>query len=135
MRKQNSSCVLKKKRVKFLQENFPNVQPISIDLPSGKYEYVPIGETLKLLMEDDSYIKQKADDPYTYEEGIYKDTRDGELFRENAFFKLNPDAIGLLLFQDELEVFLYRGIFIYMKNKIMNVRFAIHLVQLKLNIK
>ena len=36
--------------------------------------------------------------------GVYKDVRDIEYFKSNRFFQANPEAMPLLMFQDELEV-------------------------------
>ena len=98
------------KRVKFIQDTFPHVKPVTVRLNSisetskETYQYVPIKESLKILLEDDSYIKQCREDPYFHEEGLIKDIRDGSDFRQNEFFLSNPSAIPLLLFVDELEV-------------------------------
>ena len=56
------------------------------------------------MLEDDTFIKQKQDDVYFPEEATYKDVRDGEHFKSNKFFKSNPEALPILLFQDELEI-------------------------------
>ena len=98
------------KRKNFLFNSFPNVRPLTVHLNSGKGEkpetlqYVPIQDSLKLLLEDQSYIDQKNNDPYFYEEGVIKDVRDGSCYRENPFFSNNPDAVPIVLFQDELEL-------------------------------
>ena len=97
-------------RKKYIFSKFPNAQPETVFLPTENgskkesYQYVPIKESLKLLLEDQSYIKQKLEDPYNYEEGVFKDTRDGSCFQTNEFFKTNPDAVALVVFVDELEV-------------------------------
>ena len=99
------------KRKKYVLTSFENVQPVTVrlnkDSPGVKPEtmqYIPIKQTLKLLLEDESYIRQRRDDPYFYEPGIIKDVRDGKNFRRNQFFSENPSAVPLLFFQDELEV-------------------------------
>ena len=65
---------------------------------------MPINESVKLLLEDKTYIIQKNEDPYFHEDGVVKDVRDGSWFRENEFFVNNPDAVPLVMFQDELEL-------------------------------
>ena len=99
------------KRKKFILESFPNVQPVTVKFPvssknekADTYQYVPIKESLRILMEDDTYISQVQEDPYFHEEDVYKDSRDGTHYRENPFFIENPDAVPLLVFQDELEI-------------------------------
>ena len=97
------------KRLNFLKNTFHYSEPETIYLPTEKgkpkesYQYVPIKESLKLILEDETYLKQKGEDPYYYEEGHIKDIRDGEVFRNNEFFQRNPEAVPLLTFQDELE--------------------------------
>ena len=98
------------KRIKFIKETFEHTQPETIYLPTNKdeakesYQYVPITESLKVLLEDETYIKQKLSDGYFSEDAIYKDVRDGEYFKANKFFERNPEAVPIMMFQDELEV-------------------------------
>ena len=96
-------------RLNFLKNTFEFTEPETILLPTEKgkpresYQYIPIKESLKILLEDPTYLKQKGEDPYFFDEGLVKDIRDGEAFRNNEFFKKNPDAVSFLMFQDELE--------------------------------
>lgn len=98
------------KRKQYLMSSFPHVQPVTVRLSDETenkketYQYVPIKESLKIFLEDDTYIAQKLADTYNHEEHTFKDTRDGLYFRENSFFKKNPEAVPLIVFQDELEV-------------------------------
>ena len=84
------------------------MQPVTIQLSSvndesyASYQYVPLTESLKVLLQDETYIKQQESDPYYPEDGQLKDARDGEGIKNNPFFKANPGAVPLLLFQDEL---------------------------------
>lgn len=97
-------------RLRFISESFPNVKPVTVQLGSddgpnkASYQYVPVPASLKVLLEDPTFIKQKMEDPYFHVEGVIQDVRDGESFRSNKFFQDNPDAVPLILFQDELEV-------------------------------
>ena len=98
-------------RQKFVMEEFNFVKPISVclnpvDLDGKKHtmQYVPIKQSLKALLENESYIKQKITDPYIAENNVIKDCKDGRIFQENKFFIDNPTAVPILLFQDELEV-------------------------------
>ena len=97
------------KRKQYIEESFPYVKPVSVRLSMKNekavcYQYVPIKQTLKLLLEDKTYIQQLENDPYSPEENIIKDARDGDVMKTNEFFVKNPDAVPLLLFQDELEL-------------------------------
>ena len=97
-------------RVKFINTTFPNVKPETVQLSSKNgpekhsYQYVPLPASLKLLLEDKSFLKQKCSDPYHHEEGLVQDVRDGEGYRNNTFFSQHPESVGIILFQDELEV-------------------------------
>ena len=59
---------------------------------------------MKALLEDPTFVKQKLDDQYFHEDNVFKDARDGLNFRNNAYFLENPNAVPLMIFQDELEV-------------------------------
>ena len=98
-------------RKKYIVKEFDNVQPVTVRLNNENrlekpdtMQYVPIKKSLKLLLEDETFIKQKESDPYYPEENVIKDCKDGAYLKENQFFKDNPEAVPLLIFQDELEV-------------------------------
>ena len=98
-------------RKKFITNEFAYAAPISVRLNTDDMrekpetlQYIPIKETLKILLEDETFLSQKNSDPYFHEDDVVKDCRDGLNFRQNEFFKQNPTAVPLLLFQDELEV-------------------------------
>ena len=95
-------------RLYFLKTNFSYTEPQTVRLPVEKgereesYQYVPIRDSLRTMLEDDSFIKQRANDSYFHEPGLYKDVRDGTFFRNNKFFRENPDSVALLMFQARL---------------------------------
>ena len=97
-------------RFRFIDNNFDHVKPITIVLSDKQnsakesYQYVPINESLQVLLEDQTFVSQKAADPYYYQEDVIKDVRDGSCFLSNKFFTENPEAVPILLFIDELEV-------------------------------
>ena len=97
-------------RVRYIKDNFSYVASQTEPLrdENGKigayYQYVPVPETLRVVLESDDYISQKRSDPYFHEHGIIKDIRDGEVYRGSQFWNDNPEAEGLILFSDELEV-------------------------------
>ena len=99
-----------KKRIRFIESKFPHVKPETVVLSNqhspvkDTYQYVPIKSSLKLLLEDDTYINQKLNDPYYYDPNVIKDVRDGECFRRSVFFNQHPEAVPLIVFIDELEV-------------------------------
>ena len=53
------------KRLKYIKGQFPNVQPKTIQLSSvndecyASYQYVPVTESLNVLLQDETYIKQR----------------------------------------------------------------------------
>ena len=98
-------------RKKYLMQEFDHAAPVSVRLntedmsePPETMQYIPLKQSLKILLEDESFLSQKAADPYFHEEDIVKDCRDGLAFRQNDFFNKNPSAVPVVLFQDELEV-------------------------------
>ena len=96
-----------RKRINYIKETFDYCQPetVLLDKESGdSYQYIPITKSLKILVEDETFIKQKLADVYFQENDVYKDVRDGEYFKANNFFRKNPEAVPILMFQDELEV-------------------------------
>lgn len=97
------------KRYKFYKENFAYVEPIQIPLGNAKgknifFHYVPIKETLKKLFYNKSLSDQLIFQNPNHEDNVLKDFTDGIVFKENIFFKKNPDAIQLILYQDSFEV-------------------------------
>ena len=96
-----------RKRLSYIRETFEHIEPetVYLDKEHGEsYQYISVIKSLKIMLEDDTFIKQKQDDVYFPEEATYKDVRDGEHFKSNKFFKSNPEALPILLFQDELEI-------------------------------
>ena len=110
---QNARKELEKEsdRLKYISTQFENVKPVSVRLNTGDLrekaetmQYVPLKQSLKILLEDESFISQKISDPYFPEENVIKDCIDGAVFGQNKFFSDNPSAVKLVVFQDELEV-------------------------------
>ena len=95
-------------RLNFLKDSFDFSEPETVFLqteygqPRDSYQYVPLKKSLKILLEDETFIRQKAKDPYFHEVGVYKDIGDGDLHRSNQFFIENPESVTILMFQDEL---------------------------------
>ena len=109
------------KRTKFLAENFKLVKPIEIilnpeEVLSGfkkdSYHYVPIKESLKNLLEDESYtsILEKGRNNERYP-NIITDITDGQSLSKNSYMMENPDAVPLLLYSDAVELVNPLGIY------------------------
>ena len=95
------------KRLNYVKETFDHIEPETVYLNkenSESYQYISIIKSLKVLLEDKTFINQKQTDGYFPEESVYKDVRDGEYLKNNPYFISNPEAVPILLFQDELEV-------------------------------
>jgi hypothetical protein len=99
-----------RKRIRFIKQSFPHVEAETVVLGSGEnslkdnYQYVDIKASLKVLLEDEKYRKQRSDDNYAFDVNVIKDVRDGDCFQTNEFFQQNPEAVPILVFVDELEV-------------------------------
>ena len=97
------------RRKQFYKENFSYVNPISIYLGLDKdnikryYEYVPIIQTVEVLLKDPS-VKQQFNNPVLSEEGILRDFMDGCVAKKNLLFIELPNSIKLILYQDSFEV-------------------------------
>ena len=97
-------------RKRFIDQHFLNIVPETVPLSkkgnkvTESYQYIPIKKSLKVLLEDETYVKQRLADPYSFEDNVIKDVRDGDCFVQNEFFKANPDAVPLIVFVDELEI-------------------------------
>ena len=95
-------------RNKYYKDEFDFVKPVEINLgvdSSGKTHfchYVPILETLKVMWKNESVQKHlvKANEVA----GAYCDIHDGMVYKQNAFFKDNPDSLQILIFQNSFEV-------------------------------
>ena len=104
------------KRTKFMEEKFKLVQPKEIILnkeevkkgaPKDCIHYVPIIDTLKVLLEDPSFEKSlnmEADNSEGREEGFLKDVKDGKVYENSRFFRDNPDAVAIMLYSDGVEL-------------------------------
>ena len=104
------------KRNKYIKDNFKYVSPVEILLNKSEVDmglkkdvlhYVPIEESLRLLLEDKTFIemmelnRSKVCDRDTRK---IAHVRDGKLYKTNDFFALNPEALSLLLYSDGVEI-------------------------------
>ena len=108
----NSEYKLKK----YIQEQFQYCSPIEIvlnqpevdqGLPKDCFHYVPVTESFRLLMEDDSYIEMQEKvrgEEHRGEAGVLRDVKDGSAYRNIEYFKRNPDAMCAIFYSDALEV-------------------------------
>ncbi|KAJ8665138.1 hypothetical protein QAD02_006800 [Eretmocerus hayati] len=94
-------------RKKFYKTRFSYVEPQFIDINETDktyFAYVPIIETLDHLSRDVSIIDDLKKPAQCPKEGCFQNFRDGCLFNNNKYFKENPGALEIILYQDEFEV-------------------------------
>lgn len=96
-------------RQQFYAKNFKFVKPLDIYLSTDDdgirhyCHYVPIKDTLKVLLEDASFNAQFAN-PEVSPDGTLFDINDGNVVKTNNFFQSNPQALKIILFQDAFEI-------------------------------
>lgn len=69
------------------------------------YHYVPLLPTLKSLLEDPTVLEQIDDFPLRVRnDGIFEDYCDGNLFKSHPLFSIDPYALQIIGYFDELEI-------------------------------
>ena len=97
-------------RKRYFHTKFNYVSPIEIVLEESDDDkkicchYVPILKTLKAMCEHKSVQTHTITSQTTCSNDYLRDVHDGQVFKQNAFFSTNPDAIQIILFQDAFEV-------------------------------
>ena len=100
-------------RKKFVQENFPHVKQKEIvlnkeevrrGLPKDVIHFVPVSESLKVMYGDPTFQEalrkgQMEEKP----DGVLKDIKDGAIYKNNIYFKNNPESLALVLYSDGVE--------------------------------
>ena len=94
------------KRKQYYKKEFKYVDPVSIEIDKNKhFSYVPPAKTLENMFFDKSIqnhlnfnISEKKSD------GLLEDFTDGSVYKNNSFFKQNPTALKIILYQDSFEV-------------------------------
>lgn len=89
----------------YYKKYFNYVNPTRVDLGNNcKFYYIPIIETLSALFKDsdfyDLYFLNKSDTS----DHTYFDIQDGMCFQNNTFFKSDPNAVQIILYQDAFEI-------------------------------
>ena len=103
------------KRDAFLRSNFNYVNPVEYVLnkenvlkgqPKEVYHYIPIVQTFKNLIQDQTFIgmMNNATAMSNYESQVLRDCKDGLAFKNNTFFKKNPDAYACIMYSDAVEL-------------------------------
>lgn len=96
-------------RRKFYKNNFNYVAPVDIIL--GKrgskdiiFSYIPILETVKVLLNNEHLLKQLTLNYCSAEPRIFADISDGDCYKNSEFYRNNPTALQIILYQDSFEV-------------------------------
>jgi len=79
----------------YLQDNFHYIPPRTVKLGSGTFQYVSVAETVNKIRADKTFKSvKKPEQAVATEDGfLLRDIQDGLLFKENKFFKENPNAL------------------------------------------
>ncbi len=93
--------------LRYLQHNQQIVMPRSVVIDDSKpkqtFQYVPILEVIgKVLSHAD--IVAHFRDRVSRSDNVLEDVCDGTVFKSDAFFELNPQALRIHLYTDEFEV-------------------------------
>ena len=103
------------KRNKFIQENFKYVAPVEIVMNEEEVKqgfkkdvihYIPIKESLRSLLEDQSLITvlDQEREKFRNNDGVLRDFRDGSAYQESTYFKNNPGAYAAHFYSDGVEL-------------------------------
>jgi hypothetical protein len=96
----------------FYKEHFSYIDPICIylgpqqDHKASKIYYVPILETIKMLMKNPHVYRQwrNNNNQNLNQPNVFEDITDGQVSQNNPFFKDNSGAFRIILYQDAFEI-------------------------------
>ena len=102
-------------RKMFLRDNFACVEPqeyilnkeeVRRNCRKDSIHYISISQTLYNLQNDRTFqfVKNEEDEERMNISNIYKDVKDGRVYRNSTYFQSNPDAFTLLCYSDGLLV-------------------------------
>lgn len=94
-------------RKKFYVKEFDYVKPTFVDLDKKKktfFAYVPIMDTLTSIFKDKSIEKILNLTVPVANKDFLADFTDGEVFKNNTFFKNNTESLQIILYQDAFEI-------------------------------
>ena len=103
------------KRNQFIRRHFKYVAPVQITLNKNEihlgkapdvFHYVPIKESFKQLIEDESLndaLKIESEKA-VHQDNVVRDLKDGEAFKTNPFFVENPGSYAALFYSDAVEL-------------------------------
>jgi hypothetical protein len=95
------------KRRKFVKNSGNYIPPCEVKLPQDSsgikrtFQYIPVIDLLKAIVADPGFNQQPQ---FPRQCEMLYDVKDGAFWKNSAFFKDNPDALGLIFYSDELEI-------------------------------
>ena len=102
------------KRTRYVTDHMQYVEPKELVLNSKKVKegakkdvlhYVPVTQSIKALLEDETLNKLLLLSTDQKEQGAdYAEVKHGNIYKTNRFFKENPNAIGIILYSDAVEI-------------------------------
>ncbi|KAK3922559.1 Transcription factor YY2 [Frankliniella fusca] len=108
----------------FYKNNFCFVEPIEVPLKNGSFFYfVPVDKSLIAAFQNKSWRFCLKKPPFS-QDGCCRDFFDGQAFKLNPFFKENPDAVPIIIYQDGFQVVCAIGPAKNLKHKILAVYMA-----------
>jgi hypothetical protein len=81
---------------------FKYIEPQEIKLPEPemkKFSYISVIDTICTIVTDPTFRPAEPMD-----DGFLRDVKDGSAYKENGYFRNNPEAFTLLLYSDALEL-------------------------------
>lgn len=96
-------------RKKFYKQRCGFIEPVEVLLyveneKKTFFHYIPIEETLRQLFTDQSFSSELHSDCTHTDPDILSDFTDGTVFQKSSFFTQYPNALKLILYQDEFEI-------------------------------
>ena len=94
----------------YFQKILPFVPPVSYSLPvdvtcsERTYQYVPILQSLALLLSHEEVCKQFLDTQQESNDSVLKDYYDGMTFKQNRLFSSHRSTLQIILYQYSFEV-------------------------------
>lgn len=80
--------------------NYVSTREISVNNRQSKFYYVPLFDTLKMLIANKKFAEQWYSDQTFDKNKIIQDIKDSSYIYDNNFFVENPNAIKLIIYQD-----------------------------------
>lgn len=97
-------------QMQYFESNLPLVQSTAIVLgrdEHGKietFQYVPILETLELILLNDDVFAEVMKSTHNQQTGEVASYNDGNFFKENSFFQTYKTSLQIVLYNDDFEV-------------------------------